>query len=132
MSMYKKTIIYSISCKDKSISDFYIGHTVDFDNRCRSHECSSYTSELKVYKFIREHGGWSNWEMNILSDVSCANRGDAALEEMFWYFKLKPGLNSLIPGLNYFKRSIVHDKLYEKRKDVLDRIVLITMWPKVV
>ena len=130
--MYEKTIIYFIACKDLSVTDLYIGHTIDFYNRYKNHEYSSYISDLKLYKFIRQHGGWSNWEMEILSEVSCTSRGDAVLEEMYWYFKLKPSLNSLIPGLNYFKRSILHDNLYQKRKDVLDRIVSVTMWPKMI
>ena len=130
--MYEKTIIYFIACKDKSVTDLYVGHTIDFYSRHKHHEHSSYISDLKLYKFVRNHGGWSNWDMEVLSEVSCKSRGDAALEEMYWYFVLKPSLNSLIPGLNYFKRSILHDRLYRKRKDVLDRIVTVTRWPKLV
>ena len=130
--MYGKTIIYYICCKDESVDDVYVGHTTNFERRYVSHEQSSMISELKVYQFIREHGGWSNWVMDILCEVCCKSRGDAALEEMYWYYKLRPTLNSVIPGLNYFKRSIVHEKLYDERRDVLDRIVQLTKWPKVV
>lgn len=130
--MYEKTIIYLIKCKDMGISNIYVGRTTCFDNRHKKHEYSSRSSDLKLYKFIRKHGGWSNWDMKVLSEVSCKNRGEAALEEMYWYFKLKPSLNSMIPGINYFKRSIVQDRLYDSRKEVLNRIVSITMWPKLI
>lgn len=132
MNMYEKTIIYLIKCKDMGISNIYVGRTTCFDNRHKKHEYSSRSSDLKLYKFIRKHGGWSNWDMKVLSEVSCKNRGEAALEEMYWYFKLKPSLNSMIPGINYFKRSIVQDRLYDSRKEVLNRIVSITMWPKLI
>ena len=130
--MYGKTIIYYICCKDEHIHDLYVGHTTNFDNRFLSHEQCSLLSDMKLYKFIRDHGGWSNWVMDILCEVYCKSRGEAALEEMYWYYKLRPTLNSVIPGLYYFKRSIVHDKLYAKRRDVLDRIISLTKWPKVV
>jgi len=127
--MYKNTTIYLIGCKDTSIPDTYIGHTSNFEQRCKDHEDNVATSDTKLYSFIREHGGWSNWKINILSKVSCESRGDAALEEMYWYLKLKPSLNSLIPGINYFNRSTRSDRLYEKRKDVLDRIVTEARYP---
>ena len=130
--MYGKTIIYYICCKDEHIHDLYVGHTTNFDNRFLSHEQCSLLSDMKLYKFIRDHGGWSNWVMDILCEVYCKSRGEAALEEMYWYYKLSPTLNSVIPGLYYFKRSIVNDKLYNKRRDVLDRIIYLTKWPKVV
>jgi hypothetical protein len=130
--MYDNTVIYLIECKDESISDTYIGHTTNIDNRCRHHEYSSRSSDVKLYEFIRDHGGWSNWDMKVITKVCCKDRGEASLEEMYWYFKLKPTLNSLTPGLNYFKRSILRDSLYKTRKGVLDRIVSITRWPKVV
>ena len=132
MNMCEKTIIYSVECKDAGISNIYVGRTTCFDNRHKRHEYSSHSSDLKLYKFIRKHGGWTNWDMKVLSEVSCKNRGEAALEEMYWYFKLKPSLNSIIPGINYFKRSIDNDSLYDSRKEVLNRIVSITMWPKLI
>lgn len=132
MSMYKNTTIYYIYCKDVSVSDTYIGHTTNFINRCRRHEYDSYVLDLKLYRFIREHGGWSNWDIKIICEVSCNSRGEAALEEMYWYIKMGATLNSLIPGINYFKRSILSDKLYKSRQNVLDRIISLTGWPRLI
>ena len=116
-------VIYSIYCKDDTIPQMYIGRTTRYDLRCRQHERNCNTSELKLYRFIRDHGGWSNWGVKILSEVECRNRGDAALEEFYWYIKTGAELNTYRPGINYFKRTLGRERLYESRKDVMDRIL---------
>ena len=120
--MYNTTIIYLIGCNDTNVSNTYIGHTTNFKQRCEDHEKCVNTSDRKLYSFIREHGGWSNWYMKPLSNISCKNKGDACLEELYWYNKIKPTLNTVVPGINYYTRAMKSDKLYEKRKHLLDRI----------
>ena len=119
---YSSTIIYIISCVDSSIVDTYIGHTTNYERRYGDHKECVLTCDRKVYRFIREHGGWSNWSMKPVAVVSCNNKGDACLEELYWYVKLKPTLNKVIPGINYYKRAMNSLKLYSKRKSILDRI----------
>ncbi len=121
MGMYK-VVIYLIESKDVGISDTYVGHTTDYDRRLEEHEVASETSDRRVYKFIRENGGWVNWNMRILSTVMCGNKGDASLEELSWFVKLKPTLNTIIPGMNYYKRTMKVPRLYGKRKYIMDRI----------
>ena len=116
-------VIYSIYCKDDTIPQVYVGRTRRYELRCIEHEHDCATSELKVYRFIRDHGGWSNWGVKILSEVECRSRGDAALEEFYWYIKTGAELNTYRPGINYFKRTLVRERLYESRKGVMDRIV---------
>ena len=68
---YSKTIIYKICCKDPSITDVYVGHTTDLTKRrCKHKYCcnnpeNKYFNCLK-YQFIRENGGWSNWEIVVI------------------------------------------------------------------
>ena len=56
---------YTINCKDEDISDFYIGSTVKWCDRKRSHKskCNN-GSTATVYRYINEYGGWNNWSMD--------------------------------------------------------------------
>jgi predicted GIY-YIG superfamily endonuclease len=127
--MYKNTTIYLIGCKDTNIPNTYVGHTTNFKQRCEDHENCVTTSDRKLYSFIRNHGGWSNWYMKPLSTISCKNKCEAALEELYWYMKMDATLNVCTPGLYYFNRSMRSDRLYEKRKGILDRIVTEARYP---
>ena len=53
-SKFSKTIIYRIFCKDISITDCYIGRTVNFKIRLSGHKTASRTSDLKIYRKIRK------------------------------------------------------------------------------
>ncbi len=64
---------YKISCIDKSIRECYIGKTTNFANRMANHKCLSKHQNLKVYNFIREHGGWDNWVITIEHKAQCDN-----------------------------------------------------------
>jgi hypothetical protein len=45
----------------------------------------------KLYDFIREHGGWSNWKMERIREYPhCV--------EWYWWNRLGATLNSLKPG----------------------------------
>ena len=64
----KDYIFYKIFCVDKSVELSYIGSTADWKTRNRSHKnnCNNQNGEkynYKVYKTIRENGGWSNFKM---------------------------------------------------------------------
>jgi hypothetical protein len=67
-SDYESTIIYKITCKDPLITDKYVGHTIDFVKRRKSHKyaCNDDRICIRLYNFIREHGGWDNWTMEIV------------------------------------------------------------------
>jgi len=121
IDMYE-VVIYSIYSIDENISDTYIGRTTGYARRMEEHEMLSETSERKLYKFIRENGGWSNWKMKIVSRVMCGSKGDAALEELLWFLRLKPTLNMIRPGVNYYMRCMKVPRLYEKRRHILDMI----------
>ena len=64
----KDYIFYKIFCVDKSVELSYIGSTADWKQRNRSHkhDCNNQNSRAynyKVYKTIRENGGWGNFKM---------------------------------------------------------------------
>lgn len=96
---YSNTIIYKIVCKDPSVTDIYVGHTTDFVQRMKSHKygCSNTNTQVKLYKFIRETGGWENWSMQMLNFFNCANRTEALQKEQEYFVSLKATLNSIEP-----------------------------------
>ena len=98
---YQHTIIYKIICKDINITDTYVGLTINFEERKRFHElgCNN-LRKTKVYDFIRENGGWYNWNMVIVEKCCCQNRKEAGLREKYWYEQLKATLNKNYPSRN--------------------------------
>jgi len=98
MPNYSNTHIYKIVCKDKSITDCYIGHTTNLKqrenthrNNCNPNHCKS---GIKLYTFISEHGGWSNWEIQIIDHYpTCENISQATTREQEWIQKINPTLN---------------------------------------
>ena len=99
-------VVYKIYCKDVTVSDVYIGHTTNFYSRKKCHEKSCTTSSAKVYVFIRDHGGWDNWCMDMLEKYTCKNRGQSSRLEWLWWTRLGGALNSHTPGINYIRRDI--------------------------
>ena len=98
-NLYKNTIIYKITCKDPSIVDVYVGHTINFIQRKRAHKqcCNNINSVLKLYTFIREHGGWSNWNMDIVNFFNCKDQHEARQKEQEYFISLNATLNSVEP-----------------------------------
>jgi hypothetical protein len=97
---YNDTYCYIIKCKDKNITDSYIGMTTNFNNRKHIHkyDCNNdKTKHLKLYSFINNNGGWDNWDMEIIDRFSCNNKKEANKKEVEWIRHLKPTLNKNIP-----------------------------------
>jgi hypothetical protein len=58
-------VIYKIICNDENIKECYVGSTSNFKVRKNHHKyrCVNNECNCKVYKTIRENGGWNNWSM---------------------------------------------------------------------
>jgi hypothetical protein len=102
---YAKTIIYKIVCNDLSITDCYVGHTIDFVRRKSSHK-NSCTHEkdknynLKICKIIRENEGWTNWSMLTIEKYPCKDVFEACIREKYYYEQLHSTLNTRFPQRN--------------------------------
>ena len=64
----KDYIFYKIFCVDKSVDLSYIGSTADWKTRKSAHKSDCNNEKrpaynYKVYKTIRENGGWGNFKM---------------------------------------------------------------------
>ena len=123
---YKKTIIYKIYCKNENVLDIYIGHTTSFYQRYRAHKsnCNNENSKgynYKIYKIIRENGGWDNWEMKNIEEYPCENVNEARDRERYWIEKESSQLNVTIPNRSKKEYSqiyrVVHkEEISEKAK----------------
>jgi len=99
---YSNTIMYKIVCKDLNIKDCYVGHTTNWIKRKSRHKsnCNNQnnkTYNFNVYQFIRENGGWDNWEMIEICKYSCNDKREAEAEERRLYEQLNGNLNMVRP-----------------------------------
>ena len=105
------SIIYKIICKDINITNTYVGLTINFKQRKFSHENNCINLKKgKLYDFIRDNGGWNNWQMIVVENYSCLTRKEAGLREKYWYEKLNANLNKNYPSRNY-------DEYYEANRE---------------
>jgi hypothetical protein len=120
---FQNTIIYKIVCKDLLVTQCYVGHTTDFTNRKRSHKCACNNSNNKdynmyVYTFIRENGGFENFDMIEVEKYPCLDVNGACKRERYWIETLNAELNQVIPTRTtkeYYKEHIEHLKEYHKK-----------------
>ena len=116
---YTNTIIYKITCNDPSNNDVYVGHTTNFVQRKHSHKqsCNNEKSpnhNCKLYKIIRENGGWQNWTMEIVSFLNCYDHYEARKKEQEYFTSLNATLNSIEPMPKPKEKVIVDSK--DKKK----------------
>lgn len=100
---YSKAIIYKIVCNDLDVKDLYIGSTTHFTNRKALHKHACYNPNskqynYKLYSFIRDTGGWDNWNMVLVEDYKCNNGNDLRTRERYWYEQLNGTLNKQVPN----------------------------------
>jgi len=105
MTDYSNSVIYNITCKNKTVLEKYIGSTHDKHTREGKHKevCNNYNSEnynLKVYQFIRANGGWHNWKLEVLENYPCENEIQLIIRERYYYDKLNPELNMIKPYIS--------------------------------
>ena len=123
---FNDTIIYKIICANPDIKDCYVGQTANFKQRKRAHKtiCRNINSNnhnIRVYKKIRENGGWENWTMIEIEKFPCTNGREATARERYWVEKLESNLNSIIPHITVdemkLNKSIYAKEYYELNKD---------------
>ena len=112
---YENTVIYKIVCNDLNVIDCYVGSTTNFTNRKNEHKsnCNKENGNkyhLKVYKMIRDNGGWDNWTILVIEKYPCLDNIEATLRERYWYETLKATMNTLVPS----RSSEEYHKVYRE------------------
>ena len=122
---YSNTIIYKICCKDPTIKEIYIGHTTNFTQRKNSHKTLCCNENNKnhnryVYQFIRQNGGWNNWNMIQIEKQPFKNKREAEAHEHCWIEKLNALLNSNNPHAMCKEEPTKYKQdWYENNKDTI-------------
>jgi hypothetical protein len=121
---YENTVIYKIVCDDLAIKDCYVGHTTNFTKRKGQHKAScnkegNNHEHYKVYRCIRENGGWDNWDMFEIEKFKCNDGNEARARERFHIESLGANLNVVIPTRThkeYRESEGVKELIVEKSK----------------
>jgi hypothetical protein len=115
-SRYQNGCIYKLCCRDTAITDIYVGSTCNFTKRTWQHKsrCNNENSKkynINVYQFIRDHGGWENWEMIELIKYPCNTKRELELKEREYLELLGGTLNKYIPARSskeYYEENKEH------------------------
>ena len=127
----KNYSMYKISCKDPNITEIYIGSTGNFKMRESRHKSSCNNKNdknhhnLKVYKYIRANGGWTNFNMTKISDFECDNTIEKLKEERRLVQALGATLNKQIPGRTqkeYKQDNKVKIEKYQKEYNIKNKV----------
>ena len=123
---WSRCIIYKIY-KD-GLDDFYIGSTTQFIKRKNQHKSASKTSDFKIYKIIRDNGGWDEWIMTAIEEYKeCENQIQARIREEEWRVKLNATMNTLkaystIEEKKKYKKEYSKENQKEYREKNIDKI----------
>tara|TARA_R110002049_G_scaffold64543_1_gene170167 strand:- start:29 stop:511 length:483 start_codon:yes stop_codon:yes gene_type:complete len=121
--------VYELKSKDKSITKTYIGSTWDIKTRLIKHKQSFHNKNSKdynypLYRYIREHGGFDNFEMTIIDSDECEDKTELHCAEQF-YIDMSGGIENLLNDHDALmdkqkrreKNYIALDKLRQRNKD---------------
>jgi hypothetical protein len=116
---YSKTNIYKIVCNDLNVKDCYVGHTTDMTKRKWAHKsrCNNEKNKAynqKIYKIIRENGGWENWNMVLVEEFPCKDKFEACKREREVYEELDAKLNMVIPYRTQEEHKQYHKQYHKK------------------
>jgi len=115
---YQNALIYKFVCKNLDVKECYVGSTTDFRKRKTQHKSNcnkGYNSNL--YQFIRDNGGWDNWDMVLVEKYPCDDRLELLKRERYWIEELNASLNKLRPILTTYETLNYNKIYYEENKD---------------
>jgi hypothetical protein len=122
---YENSVVYKIVCLDPTITDCYVGSTTNLTRRKYNHKtrcCNksknneSYHNQF-VYRFIRDHGGWDNWQFVLVRKYKHVKTKQQLIQKERKYIdKLKPTLNRVVPLQTPTEYYQVHKLEYLEHK----------------
>ena len=94
MSELQKYIIYKIVCILPDIEYCYVGSCKQFARRLYKHKRDAISNNSKIYKIIRQHGGFDNFKMEEIESIECDGSLDARVREQYYIETLNANLNT--------------------------------------
>jgi hypothetical protein len=122
---YSKTIMYKlVHNEDYDNANIYIGSTTDFRKRKSHHKGYSYNEKNKSYnnkkyQYIRENGGWDNWNMIEVEKYPCNDGNEARAREEYWRSHFNAQLNMVRAYRTDEEKVEYKKKYYDQNKDKL-------------
>ena len=122
MVNYREAIIYKLCCLDPSITNIYIGSTTCFKKRKNYHKSGCNNPNIPsynyyVYQFIREHGGFQNWEMILIEQYEATSKKHLEMRERYWLDELKASLNIQTPARTEQELKEINNKREKIRRE---------------
>ena len=132
---HSNSIIYKlVKNDDYDNANIYIGSTTDFIRRKNKHKscCNCETSKVynqKKYQYIRDNGGWEEWNMIEVEKFPCNDKREAEAREEYWRCHFNAQLNTIRAyttveqkkqyGIGYQKQFYLDNKgkILEQRKN---------------
>ena len=122
---YQKCVMYKIVCKNLKVIDLFVGFTTeDFNKMIQRHKSRCNTNDLrhntKLYRIIKLHGGFDNWNVIEIEKFPCNNMKEANERRDYWIEPLKATLNPLTKEakkqklIEFYKHF--NEKFDEKRR----------------
>ena len=123
---FSKALVYKLCCKDTTIKEIYIGSTTNFTKRknCHKNTCNNPNAKqynYKVYQFIRDNGGWDNWEMILIEYYSCETELLLCRRENYWKNELQASLNAYTPHIYENKKEQTKVYHQEHREQIAEK-----------
>ena len=118
---YTNTHFYKLVCKDLDIKDMYVGHTTNFAKRKHHHKNLCQNTNNRgfhrfLYQFLRENGGWENWDMILITTECCMNSLEAVSKERKHIETLKASLNQQRPHITREEEHMYDKEYYQRNK----------------
>ena len=128
---YANGLIYRWYCKTPELynlcdNDNYYGSTVDIDDRISEHKWAwnnpnKRQYKYKVYRIIRENGGFDNWEFQIVEFYKCNSRKELELREKHYIKTFKPTLNTTVPRRTWREYREDNKEKYDAKKEEFNK-----------
>ena len=120
---YSKTVIYKIQHRDND-ELLYVGSTTDFTRRKAEHKRKSNNANGKVYnyklyKMIRDNGGFDCFNIIVIKEYPCNNKREAEAEEDKVIREAQANMNGRRAYVTPEDVKEYHKQHYELNKDKL-------------
>jgi len=121
VSDYSKSLIYKIEHLDKP-ELCYVGSTVNFVKRKYEHKsnCINENCNFKIYRLMRENGGWEAFKMVIIKEYPCKTKIELKIEEEKYRKELQANLNSHRCHITKEEHNEYFKKYAEEHKEHLN------------